>query len=103
MSKTMEDSIKRWTVKRKTALVIEIIQGKTTVSEASRSYDLTPSEIEGWVDDATRGMENSLRANPLGIPRRTVYYKPVKAAPKVDLIAPCFVGAFFANFEARRR
>jgi len=32
---TMGDSIKRWTAKRKTALVIEIIQGKTTVAEAS--------------------------------------------------------------------
>jgi len=39
--------MKRWTAKRKTALVIKIIQGKTTVSEASRSLDLTPSEIEG--------------------------------------------------------
>ena len=67
MSITMEDSIKRWTAKRKTALVIEIIQGKTTVSEASRSFDLSPSEIESWVDDAKRGMENSLRANPLDI------------------------------------
>lgn len=67
MSMTMEDSIKRWTAKRKTALVIEIIQGKTTVSEASRSFDLSPSEIEGWVDDAKRGMENSLRANPLDV------------------------------------
>ena len=67
MSMTMEDSIKRWTAKRKTALVIEIIQGKTTVSEASRSFDLSPSEIESWVDDAKRGMENSLRANPLDI------------------------------------
>ena len=34
MSMTMDDSIKRWTGKRKTALVIEIIQGKTTVAEA---------------------------------------------------------------------
>ena len=67
MSMTMEDSIKRWTAKRKTALVIEIIQGKTTVSEASRSFDLSASEIESWVDDAKRGMENSLRANPLDI------------------------------------
>lgn len=32
-----------------------------------RSFDLSPSEIEGWVDDAKRGMENSLRANPLDI------------------------------------
>ena len=67
MSMTKDDRIKRWTAKRKTALVIEIIQGKTTVSEASRSFDLSPSEIEGWVDDAKRGMENSLRANPLDI------------------------------------
>ena len=34
---------------------------------ARRSFDLLPSEIEGWVDDAKRGMENSLRANPLDI------------------------------------
>ena len=68
MNMTMEDSIKRWTAKRKTALVIEIIQGKTTVSEASRSFDLSPSEIESWLDDAKRGMDNSLRANPLDIP-----------------------------------
>ncbi|WP_226341265.1 DUF1153 domain-containing protein [Gemmobacter serpentinus] len=53
----MDDSIKRWTAKRKTALVIEIIQGKTTVAEASRSFDLSPSEIEGWVDDGKRGMD----------------------------------------------
>ncbi|NPD17273.1 transposase [Xinfangfangia sp. D13-10-4-6] len=67
MSVTMDDSIKRWTAKRKTALVIEIIQGKSTVAEASRSFDLSPSEIEGWIDDEKRGMENSLRANPLDI------------------------------------
>nr|WP_283177330.1 transposase [Gemmobacter sp. 24YEA27] len=72
----MEDGVKRWTAKRKTALVIEIIQGKTTVAEASRSFDLSPSEIEGWVDDAKRGMENSLRANPLDI--REQYEKQLK-------------------------
>ena len=67
MSMKMEDEIKRWTAKRKSALVLDIIQGKTTVSEASRSYDLSPSEVEAWVDDAKRGMENALRANPLDI------------------------------------
>lgn len=50
MSMTMEDDIKRWTAKRKAALVMEIIQGKSTVAEASRAFDLTPSEIETWVD-----------------------------------------------------
>ena len=59
-----EDEIKRWTAKRKSALVLEIIQGKTTVAETSRAYDLSPSEIESWVDEGKRGMENALRAKP---------------------------------------
>ncbi|MFT8277267.1 DUF1153 domain-containing protein, partial [Kerstersia gyiorum] len=67
MSKTMEEDIKRWTAKRKSELVLDIIQGKATVSEASRQYDLSPAEVEQWVDDAKRGMENALRANPLDI------------------------------------
>ena len=64
MSTPMEDEIKRWTARRKGALVLEIIQGKTTVAEASRAHDLPPSEIELWVEDGKRGMENALRANP---------------------------------------
>lgn len=52
MSETVAEEIKRWTAKRKSALVIEIIQGKTTAAAASRSYDLAPSEIEGRVEDA---------------------------------------------------
>jgi transposase-like protein len=63
----MEHDIKRWTAKRKAALVMEIIQGKTTVAEASRSFDLPPSDIEEWVDDAKKGMENALRAKPLEV------------------------------------
>ena len=49
MGMTMEDEIKRWTAKRKAALVVEIIQGKTSISEASRAFDIAPSEIEEWV------------------------------------------------------
>ena len=67
MSTMMEDDIKRWTAKRKAALVMEIIQGKTTVAEASRSFDLPPSDIEEWVDDAKKGMENALRSKPLEV------------------------------------
>ncbi|OMS16665.1 transposase, partial [Burkholderia pseudomallei] len=63
MSTKMNEDIKRWTARRKSALVLDIIQGKTTVAEASRAYDLSPSEIENWVD-GKRGMENALRANP---------------------------------------
>jgi hypothetical protein len=42
MSVSMDDEIKRWTAKRKkrkAALVIDIIQGKTTVADASRAFD----------------------------------------------------------------
>ena len=59
-----QEEVKRWTAKRKSALVLEIIQGKTTVAEASRAHDLLPSEIENWVEDGKRGMENALRAKP---------------------------------------
>lgn len=76
MSMTMEDDIKRWTAKRKAALVMEIIQGKSTVAEASRAFDLTPSEIETWVDEAKRGMENALRTKPMDI--REQYEKQLK-------------------------
>ncbi len=63
----MEDDIKRWTAKRKTALILDIIQGKTTVAEASRAYDLPPSEFEEWVEEGKKGMENALRIKPLEI------------------------------------
>jgi transposase-like protein len=76
MSMLMEDAIKRWTARRKSALVLEIIQGKTTVAEASRVYDLPPSEIEKWIEDGKRGMENALRANPQDL--REQYEKQLK-------------------------
>ena len=67
MSTVMEEDIKRWTAKRKAAWVLEIIQGKTTLAAASRSFDLPASEIDAWVEDAKKGMENALRAKPLDI------------------------------------
>ena len=59
-----QEEFKHWTAKRKSALMLEIIQGKTTVSEASQAYDLIPSEIECWVEEGKQGMENALRAKP---------------------------------------
>lgn len=67
MSTTMEEEFKRWTAKRKAQLVLGILQGRTTVAEASRAYDLPPSDIEEWVEDGRKGMENALRAKPLDI------------------------------------
>lgn len=76
MGTLMDDEIKRWTARRKSALVLEIIQGKRSVAEASRAYDLPPSELEKWIEDAKKGMENALRANPLDV--REQYEKQLK-------------------------
>ena len=46
------------------------------VAEASRSHDLSPSEIENWVDGAREVMENALRANPLDMKEK--YEKQLK-------------------------
>ncbi len=43
MSEVMEEEIKHWTARRKSALVLEIIQGKTTVAAVCRQFDLTPA------------------------------------------------------------
>ena len=55
---------KRWTAKRKAALVKELMRVQTTIAEAARLHDLTPCEIEKWVDEAEAGLENALRTNP---------------------------------------
>lgn len=46
MSNEIEDEFKRWMAKRKPTPVIDIIQGKTTVTEASETYDMPPPETE---------------------------------------------------------
>ncbi len=76
MSAMMEEEIKRWTARRKSVLVLEILQGKTSVSEASRQFDLAPSEIEDWVDQGKAGMENALRAKPENV--REQYERQLK-------------------------
>ena len=51
-------------------------EGKTTVAEASRQFDIPPSEVESWVEDGKRGLENALRANPQDL--REQYEKELK-------------------------
>lgn len=61
----MEEEIKRWNDKIMTALVLEIIQAKTTVAEARRSFVIALTEIEeGGGDDTKRGMENVMHTKP---------------------------------------
>lgn len=57
----------RWTVKRKMEIVMAIFSRSTTVVEASQAHGLFRSEIEGWIEDAKRGMEGALRNDPLEV------------------------------------
>ncbi len=66
MEESQQD-IKRFTAKKKADIVMDIFQGKITVAEVSRKYDLTPALIEEWMEEARRGMENQLRARPKDI------------------------------------
>lgn len=60
-----EPTVKRWTAKRKAAVVMNIFKGKTIAAEVARQHDLTVSEVAGWIEEAQRSMENRFRAREL--------------------------------------
>jgi transposase-like protein len=60
-----DETLKRWTAKRRVALVLEILRGETTAAEAARRHGLTIAEIEQWKERFLGGAENALRSRPL--------------------------------------
>ena len=65
MEKEQEnESAQRWTTKRKTALVLNILKGDISTQEAARQNGLTVAEIEEWKDRFLLGAENALRSRP---------------------------------------
>ena len=66
MSMTMGEEIKRWAARRKSALVVEIIQGRQTVAEAGHAFYLPPSEIESWIADGKRRLEKCAAGHARG-------------------------------------
>jgi len=64
MQEEQKDIVKRWTARKRSALVISIIRGETSASEAARSHGLTVSEIEDWKEKFLCGAENALRSHP---------------------------------------
>ena len=53
--------IQRWTDKKKADIVLQILRQSSKVIDVARQNDLTPSEVQGWVDAFVRGGEQSLR------------------------------------------
>ncbi len=60
-----DETQKRWTAKRRSALVLEILRGDISVAEAARKHGLTVAELEEWRDRFLAGAENALRSRPL--------------------------------------
>ena len=69
MTDGQEDTLKRWTAKRRVALVLELLRGDISVAEAGRKHGLTVAEIEQWKErfaqGAPAGAEHALRSKPL--------------------------------------
>ena len=65
MSAEHEDTLKRWTAKRRVALVMEILRGDTTAVESARKHALTVADVEEWKERFLAGAENALRSRPL--------------------------------------
>ena len=46
-----EGDVQRWTAKRKVAVVVDLIRGKTTAADAAQQHGLTVAEVEQWKED----------------------------------------------------
>jgi len=58
------EGIQRWTARRRTALVLQLIRGETSAQEAARKHGLTVAEVEDWREKFLTGAENALRSKP---------------------------------------
>ena len=64
MTNGPDEHLKRWTAKRRVALVVELLRGDTSVAEAARKHGLTVAELEDWRERFLAGAENALRSRP---------------------------------------
>lgn len=64
MSEPADESVQRWTAKRRAALVMSIVKGETSIPEAARKHGLTVAEVEDWHQRFLLGAENALRSRP---------------------------------------
>jgi len=64
MANGHDEQLKRWTAKRRVALVVETLRGDTSVAEAARKHGVTVAELEDWRERFLTGAENALRSWP---------------------------------------
>ena len=69
--------VERWTARRKSELVLDIIKGRKTVVDAARQYDLKQSEIQQWIDTFVNSGTHALKSNPRKV--ESAYESQLKA------------------------
>jgi hypothetical protein len=60
MAENLLESIQRWTAKRRSALIVSILKGETSLQAAARSHGLTVAEIEACAGDQRTHVEPDL-------------------------------------------
>lgn len=61
----------RWTAKRKSEVILQILRQTTTIIDVARQNDLTPSEVQEWVDTFLKSGEQGLKARAPGAAAQT--------------------------------
>ena len=61
---TDNNTVKRWTARRRSALILSILRGEVSTQEAARKHGLTVKELEEWKERFLSGAENALRSRP---------------------------------------
>ncbi|HUV07679.1 MAG TPA: transposase [Spirochaetia bacterium] len=54
----------KWTSKRKSTLVMNILKGETRIQEAARRHGLTIAGLKDWKERFLVGDENALHSRP---------------------------------------
>ena len=86
------DEIQRWTAGRKSAVVMDLIKGKTTPAEVDRQHGLTVAEVETWLERFMEGGREFLRVAPrdaearFEAERKDLHAKIGEQAHQIDLL-----------------
>lgn len=57
----MNDANSHWTAQRKAALVLDLLQGGTTVAVAAAQFQLAPERLQAWLDTGRQGIAQALQ------------------------------------------
>lgn len=67
----MGEQQQRWTAKRKADIILQILRQATTVVDVARKNDLTPSEVQEWIDTFLKAGEKGLKARASDLQEQT--------------------------------